>query len=304
MARKRLVVVGLLFATCQMQPALPDGAECWSLSGRALYAPELSPDLLKKREANLAAARTHADANPQERDAAIWVGRRLGYLGRYREAIAIYTEALRRWPGDAFLLRHRGHRLISVRDFARAQQDLRQAALACRTIMDEVEPDGLPVPGRPPHSTLHFNVHYHGALASFLLGDFEDAEGRWLDCLAVSTNDESRVAVTHWLWSTRMRLGDLAGAADAVRGITADMDIVENKSYHQLCLLYNGKLKSDRVQIGEGSSGAALQYGLAHYRLVTMGMAAARPHLEVLAADAGWASFGVIAAEAELARAR
>lgn len=304
MARRKLVVLGLLLAACQMQLALPDGAECWSLSGRALHAPELSPDLRQEREANLAVARRHADSNPQDRDAAIWVGRRLGYLGRYREAIAIYTEALQRWPGDAFLLRHRGHRYISVRDSARAQRDLRQAALACRTTMDEVEPDGLPVPGRPPHSTLHFNVHYHGALASFLLGDFDDAERRWLDCLAVCSNDESRVAVTHWLWSTRMRLGDVAGAAAAVLGITAGMDIVENKSYHQLCLVYGGKLKVDQVKVGEGSSGAALQFGLAHYLLVTKGLAAARPQLEALAEDAGWASFGVIAAEAELARAR
>jgi len=272
------------------------------LSGRALYAPELPADVRNHYEANLAAARAHAASHPDDRDGAIWVGRRLGYLGRYRDAIATYTEALQRWPGDAFLLRHRGHRYLSVRETALARQDLSQAAIACRTTIDEIEPDGLPVPGRAPHSTLHFNVHYHLGLASFLLGDFGAAERQWLDCLAVSSNDESRVAVSHWLWSARMRQGNVAGAAAVVQGITADMDIVENQSYHQLCLLYGGKLSSAAVQVGEGSSGAALQFGLAHYLLVTQGRAAARPHLELLAADSGWASFGVLAAEAELLR--
>jgi len=290
-----------LLTACQAPP-LPDGAECWSLSGQALRPPALSEALRLEREANLEAASRYASQHPDDRDAAIWVGRRLGYLGRYRDAIATYSAALQRWPGDAFLLRHRGHRYISIREFDLAQRDLGDAAMACREVVDEIEPDGLPVPGRPPHSTLHFNVHYHGALAAFLLGDFATAERRWLDCLAVCRNDESRVAVTHWLWSTRMRLGDVGGAGAAVAGITKDMDIVENKSYHQLCLLYGGKMTVAELQVGEGSSGAALRFGLAHYRLVTEGMAVARPQLEALAGDPGWAAFGVIAAEAEVAR--
>jgi len=304
MARRTIVVVGLLLAACQMQAPLPEGAECWSLSGRALQPPKLSTAVEAQYEANLLAARRDAVNNPDDRDAAIWVGRRLGYLGRYRDAIDVYTEALQKWPSDPFLLRHRGHRYISVREFELARADLRQAAEQCRTTMDMVEPDGLPVPGRPPHSSLHFNVHYHGALAAFLLGDFDEAESRWLDCLAVSNNDESRVAVTHWLWSARMRKGDVAGAAACVLGVTSDMDIVENKSYFQLCQLYAGKLSRSQLTAGEGSSGAALLFGLAHHRLVTEGFAAARAELEQLAANPGWAAFGAIAAEAELARAR
>ena len=101
-----------------------------------------------------------------------------------------------------------------------------------------------------------------------------------------------------------MRLGDVGGAAAAVAAITADMDIVENTSYHQLCLLYGGKLTPEQLQFRLGSSGAAGRFGLAHYELVTAGLGAARPQLEAVAEDSGWASFGVIAAEAELARLR
>ena len=302
MACRRLVVVVSLWLLAGCQAPLPDGAEAWSLSGRALHAPELSKEVRAERESNLSAAREVLAANPEDREAAIWVGRRLGYLGRYREAIDVFSDALARLPGDAFLLRHRGHRYLSVREFGKARADFDAAAIACRTTPDEVEPDGLPVPNRPPHSTLHFNVHYHRALVAFVMGDFDAAVAGWLDCLAVCHNDESRVAVTHWLWCARMRSGDPAGAAAVVAGITADMDIVENKSYHQLCLLYRGQLHREKIYVGEGSSGAALRFGLAHYDLVTKGRKAAQWQLEQLAADPGWASFGVIAAEAELTR--
>jgi hypothetical protein len=165
-----------------------------------------------------------------------------------------------------------------------------------------VEPDGLPVPGRPPHSSLHFNVYYHLALAFFVQGEMELAVEAWLRCLACSDDDESRVAVTHWLWCARMRSGDVAGARATVQAITADMDIVENRAYHQLCLLYRGERTPGQLTAGEGSAGAALRFGLAHHALVAGDRAQGEAALEELALDPGWAAFGVIAAEAEVAR--
>lgn len=300
--RRLLVLFVLLLGACQTP--LPTGAEAWSLAGEPLFPPKLSPELLTSRERNLAAARQEQYAHQDDRDVAIWVGRRLGYLGRYREAIEVYSLALLRWPDDAFLLRHRGHRYLSVREFALARADLDAAALACRTTPDEIEPDGLPVPGRPPHSSLHFNVHYHRGLTAFVMGDYSAAQRYWLDCLAVCRNDESRVAVAHWLWSARMRCGDVAGASAVVAAIAPDMDIVENTSYHQLCLLYGGRLERADLQAGAGSSGAALMFGLAHYDLVTGASASAYRLMAQLVLDAGWSSFGVIAAESELARTR
>lgn len=298
-AARILLLAGCGLAACA---GLPPGAECRSLAGRALYPPELAADRRAEHEALLAGARAALAADPDDRDAAIWVGRRLGYLGRFREAIAAYGEALRRWPNDPFVLRHRGHRWITVREFGRAVRDLERAAAACRTVLDEVEPDGLPVPGREPHSTLHFNVYYHLGLARFLAGDFAAAEAAWLRCLACCTNDESRVAVAHWLWSVRMRRGDPAGAAAVVAGIGPELDVVENTSYHQLCRFYAGSLARDAIQVPGGSAGAALRFGLAHFDLVTGERAAARRQFEDLAALEGWTAFGVIAAEVERAR--
>jgi len=291
-----------LLALAACRATVPDGVEALALDGRPLAAPAMAAAVEADRLAKLEAARDALRAAPDDREAWIWVGRRLGYLGRYRDAIRVYTEALERWPSDPFLLRHRGHRFLSVRELSRAVDDLSRAAVACRTTPDEVEPDGLPVPGRPPHSSLHFNVHYHLALARFLRGEFAAAVDAWLLCLACSDDDESRVAVTHWLWCARMRCGDPAGAAASVQGITADMDVVENTAYHQLCLLYKGERSRGQLKAGEGSSGAAMRFGLAHHALVAGDREVGQAALRELALDPGWAAFGVIAAEAEVAR--
>ena len=137
--------------------------------------PVMSADVLAKRETDLAAARAAHEKNPHDADALIWVGRRLGYLGRYRDAIDVFTEGVKKHPRDARMLRHRGHRWITLRDFDRAIRDLDRAAELVRGTPDQIEPDGLPNARNIPTSTLQSNIWYHLGLAHFLKGDFEAA---------------------------------------------------------------------------------------------------------------------------------
>jgi tetratricopeptide (TPR) repeat protein len=299
------VLAGLAaVAACSAPPAkpLPDGAEAWSLDGRALYPPALPDAVRAPAEAELAAARALYERGPHVRDSAIWYGRRLGYLGRFRAAIEVYTANLRDHPDDPRLLRHRGHRWITVREFAAAESDLARAARCAAPLPIEVEADGQPVAGRPPHSTLQYNIHYHLGLARWLQGDFAGAEAAWRECLRVAQNDESRVAVSHWLWCACTRQGDDERAAAVVAPIHAAMDVVENTAYLELCLLYRGDRSLEQLRQGEGSSGAALAFGRAHWQLVRGDRASAFAELGALAANQVWPAFGVIAAEAELRR--
>jgi tetratricopeptide (TPR) repeat protein len=309
MAQRRLLILlplltALTVGACHV---LPEKAECFSIDGIPLRSQPADAATQTQREADLAAAEAKWRGAPEDKEAAIWYARRLGYVGRFRDAVRVLSETLDFHPGDAFLLRHRGHRWITLREFGKAALDLERAAAACRTTVDEVEPDGQPTPGRPPHSSLHYNVHYHLGLALFLARDFELAERAWLACLAIARNDESRVAVTHWLWCVRIRLGDVAGAQAVVAPIHESMDVVENVAYLNLCLLYGGKKARTAIEPRTGSSGSALAFGLAHYEMVTGDRKQARRELRELrdsARTGGWAAFGVIAAEVELDRWR
>ena len=89
-------------------------AEAASLLGRPLARPPLTADRQATLEANLATATAAFVKAPDDADAILWLGRRTAYLGRFREAVEIYTRGIARHPRDARFYRHRGHRYLCL----------------------------------------------------------------------------------------------------------------------------------------------------------------------------------------------
>lgn len=56
----------------EAQAFLPPDVEAMSLLGKPLTAPELAPEVQKKREQELAQAQRDYDAHPESADAIIW----------------------------------------------------------------------------------------------------------------------------------------------------------------------------------------------------------------------------------------
>ena len=284
--------------------ALPEGAEAFSLLGEPLYPPQPSPEVAARQAEDEAAARADYEASPDDADAIIWLGRRIGYTGRYREAIDVFSEGVRKHPGDARMYRHRGHRWISVREFDRAIEDLSHAAGLVQSLSDEVEPDGQPNERGIPTSTLQSNIHYHLALAHYLKGDFETALQSYEDYFAVTTNPDQLVAISHWWYMALRRLGRDEEAAAVLERITADMDVIENTSYHRLLLMYKGEISADELWNPEedNPAGVAIAYGVAAWHLYNGRTEQAEEMFRRILEGSGWAGFGYIAAEAEIAR--
>jgi tetratricopeptide (TPR) repeat protein len=287
--------------------ALPPGAEAVSLLGTPLRSTPPEGEGGERMRRQLDEARAAYEASPESADAAIWLGRRTAYLGRYRDAIAIFTEAIARHPDDARLYRHRGHRLITVRRLDSAIADLERAASLVRGRADEVEPDGLPNARNVPTSTLQSNIWYHLGLAHYLMGDFERALGAYRACMEVSRNPDMLVATSHWLYMTLRRLGRDHEAAEVLEPIRRDMDIIENGSYHRLLLMYRGELPADSLlPAGElrGLDDVTTAYGVGNWHLYNGRRDEGQRIFRAIVAGDQWAAFGHIAAEAELARRR
>ena len=284
--------------------SLPEGAEAVSLLGETLYPPQPSPEVAARQAEDEAAARADYEADPGDADAIIWLGRRIGYTGRYREAIEVFSEGAAGHPEDARMYRHRGHRWISVREFDRAIEDLSHAAALVAGEPDEVEPDGQPNERGIPTSTLQSNIHYHLALAHYLKGDFEAALPSYEDYFAVTTNPDQLVAISHWWYMALRRLGRDDEAAAVLERITADMDVIENTPYHQLLLMYKGEIDADELWNPEEDdpSGVAIAYGVAAWHLYNGRAEQAEDMFRRILEGSGWAGFGYIAAEAEVAR--
>jgi len=270
-------------------------------------APPASPEARREMEARLAEARAAYRRNPRDADAAIWLGRRTAYLGRFREAVDIYTRGLRQHPRDARFLRHRGHRLITLRRFREAAADLSRAARLVRGQPDEVEPDGIPNERNTPTSTLQSNIWYHLGLAHYLLGDFPSALRAYRECLKVSRNPDMLVATSHWLYMTLRRAGRDREAARVLDRITPEMDIIENRDYHRLLMLYKGEttpeaLLAETERAGSALGNTTVGYGVGNWHLYHGRRAGAAALFRRVTSSPQWTSFGYIAAEADLKR--
>ncbi len=279
---------------------LPEGAEAISLLGEPLYPSPASAEQARDIEV----ARADYDADPDDADAIIWLGRRVGYTGAFRDAIEIFSEGIEKYRDDARMYRHRGHRWISVREFDRAIEDLSHAAALVRGEEDEVEPDGQPNARGIPTSTLQSNIHYHLALARYLQGDFEGALPSYEAYMAVTTNPDQLVAISHWWYMALRRLGRDAEAAAVLEPVTAELDVIENTSYHRLLLMYRGELDADELWDPESGdpAGVAVAYGVATWHLYNGREAQAAEMYRRILEGSGWAGFGYIASEAEIAR--
>lgn len=279
-------------------------AEATSLLGKPLIPPPIPSETRIRLEADLSAARAALSKAPADPGALIWVGRRTAYLGRYREAIGVFTEGVQRFPVDARFLRHRGHRYITVREFEKAIADLERAQTLVAGKPDEVEPDGQPNAQGIPLTTLQSNIRYHLALAYYLKGDFTKAAPVWLAARDAVKNPDNLVSATHWLYLTLRRLGRTDEATKALALITPGLTVIENGSYHTLCLLYKGERQVNDVVMnsGGGSAGAAVLYGASAWLHLNNRTAEAEVLWRGLVDGPEWAPFGVIAAEAELAR--
>jgi len=278
-----------------------------SLLGDTLRNFPLSDAARTRYLAQLDTAQQAYTRAPANIDSLIWYGRRLGYLGRLQEAIAVYTHGLTLAPDNPWLLRHRGHRYLSVREFDKAIADFQRAEQLTAGKPDEVEPDGQPNALNQPIGTLQSNVRYHLALAHYLKGNYAEAARVAQAELDVASNDDRRVSMTHWLYHSLRRAGRVEDAIKSLDGISANMQIIENSNYHKLVQMYKGLLPIDSVLPANTTGELSVQdvssaYGVAAYMLGNGQEAEAKDLMQRIVQAGQWGAFGSIAAEADLAR--
>ena len=297
--RTCIILFGVLLVSCG-QPHTESDIQAVSLLGDVLYSPEPSESALKK----YAEAKANYEKEPDNPDALIWYGRRTAYLGKYREAIEIYSEGIEKFHEDARIYRHRGHRYVSIRKFDKAIQDFEHAATLIAGTEDRIEPDGMPNAQNIPVSSLHTNIWYHLGLAYYLKNDLENALRVYQEGINASQNDDMLVATTHWLYMTLRLLGRKEEAKEALQPIHSKMNVIENMVYHRLCLFYKDLLPFESITDSEFSSvmNDAVAYGVGNWYFYNDDKEKAKETFQKLLRKKSWASFGYIAAESDFAR--
>jgi len=258
--------------------------EVISLLGKKLYAIPATGEELLKLQDELREAIKKVEANPEDPENIIMYGRRLAYLWRYHDAIDVYSKGIKRFSDHAMLYRHRGHRYISVRLFDKAVADLARAS----ELNDH-----------------DFDIWYHLGLAHYLKGEFQQALNAYRNCMKVAENDDSKIAISNWLYITFRRLGKEDDALRVLDGIREGMEVEENQSYYDLLLFYKGqKTEAEISAMAEASdlNMATIGYGVSCWYLYNNQKQKAVAYFEKIVEGKYWPAFGFIAAEAELAR--
>lgn len=266
--------------------------------------PVLSAEARVRMEASLDEARTAYRRDSTHPDVIIWYGRRLAYLGFYREAIETFSYGYRLHPADARFLRHRGHRWITLRCNSEAVIDLVKAAELVQGKPDQVEPDGMPNAQNIPTSTLQSNIWYHLGLALYLEKDYARAVEAYKNGLKKSDNPDMYMAMAYWLYISLRRAGKEEEARALLQTVESGAKLIENEDYYTMLLLYKGNLtEADALQKLRPEAGslsnATTGYALGLYFLLKGDADRARGLWKEVLGGSQWSSFGYIAAERE-----
>ena len=201
---------------------------------------------------------------------------------QFREAIATFTRGLDIEPDNALLLRWRGHRYLSVREFDRASADLTRGSKIDPTI---------------------YGIWYHLGIVQFVRGDFAAAAASFAKAQPIAPDAAELAGSTDWLWMSLSRAG-LGAEAKAMLDRRPDSKPVTN-AYTRRLQLYRGEIgpeavvtaaDTDEVQV------ATLAFGLGNWYLLRGDKPLARAWFERSVQSGGWPGFGYIASEAELRR--
>lgn len=259
--------------------------EIISLLGIPYYAEPAEGEALEKLEKELLEAEAALAEAPDDPEAKVMLGRRLAYLWRYHESIASYTQSLADHPDFAPLYRHRGHRYISIRRFGAAARDLAHA--------NRLHPND-------------FDILYHLGLARWLQGDYQGAKKAYEAYLPLCENDDQRVPLSYWLYSTLRRLDLDTEAAEILNSLGDDLNIKEDSVYYfNIMRLFRGELtEEDIYELMKENDLAAgtIGYGLGLWHLFANRKEDASLAFQSVLKGKYWPAFGFIAAEVEIAR--
>jgi tetratricopeptide (TPR) repeat protein len=313
-AMKKIVILSffvlaiLAFACKKNTPIPKEDWEAVALNGKKLYPPKESAASLRTKDSLLAIAQANFDADSNNLENIIWLGRRTAYQSRYKDAIEIFSRGIRKFPESPELYRHRGHRYISVRNFDSAIQDLQKAAALAKGRPSEIEPDGIPNQLNLPLSSLQFNIYYHLGLAYYLKGEFQTALTYYDTCMQWSVNPDLLTATADWTYMALRRTGQEEQAKLILEKITPDLEVIENDAYLQRLLMYKGLIApKSLLDLGNTDELVRLNvvtqgYGVGNWYLCNGDTARARNIFSKILETEQWAAFGYIAAEADLYR--
>ncbi len=230
----------------------------------------------------IARAESALVSDPRNVERIIQLGIAQSGARQFREAISTFTRGLTIAPDNPLLLRWRGHRYLSVREFDRAMEDLTRGSHLDSTI---------------------YGIWYHLGIVRYSRGDFAGAAEAFTRAQPRAPDAGELAGATDWLWMSLMRAGRNA-EAQAMLARRPD-SLTATNAYARRLKLYRGEIGPDEVITAADTADvqlATLSYGLGNWYLLRSDTTRARSWFERSISSGGWPAFGFIVSEIELGR--
>ena len=271
----------------QLEPLPGTTVQYRSPEGEVYRAMPATPDVLAAQE-QLEGDRAHMPRY-------ITLGVAQSGVRQFREAIATFTRGLAAIPNNgtaqskrdrAMLLRWRGHRYLSVREFAKADADL-TAGYALDSI--------------------NYGILFHLGVLRYLQGNFAQAATLFAKAQPRAPDGGELTGSTDWLWLSLSRAGRTAQATAMLARKPDSLAAPPGYAYASRLELYRGIVAPDQLFTPADTADvqiATLSYGLGAWYLVRGDTVRARGSFERAMQGGGWPGFAFMASEVELRRLR
>ena len=205
---------------------------------------------------------------------------------QFREAIATFTRGLEIEPNNALLLRWRGHRYLSIREFDRALADLTRGGAIDGTI---------------------YGIWYHLGIVQYVRGEFAAAAASFARAQPIAPDPGELAGSIDWWWMSLSRAGRGAEAKAMLDRRLESKSAPVTNAYTRRLQLYRGEIGPDTVLTPADTDEvqiATIAYGVGNWYLVRGDKAQARVWFARSIQSGGWPGFGFILSEVELSRLR
>ncbi|MCU0636711.1 MAG: tetratricopeptide repeat protein [Gemmatimonadaceae bacterium] len=203
---------------------------------------------------------------------------------QFREAIETLTRGLAIAPENVMLLRWRGHRYLTVREYDKGYADL--------------------VRGYAIDSA-NYGILYHLGVVRMIRGEFDAAADAFARAQRVPPSANEMAGSTDWRWMALARAGRRR-EGDAMLATRPDsVPTTPGYAYARRLAMYRGVTRPESLIVASDTAdvqASTLHYGLGNWYLVQGDTARAREHFKAAVKSGGWPAFGFQLAEVELRR--
>jgi len=298
MKKSFLLGVLLFLASVTGKGQNKETPQAYSLSGKPLFSSAPDAIVLKKSDSVIQTIR--AKGNLLEDDF-IEIGKQLVASARYKEAVENYTNGLNKFPESFKILRHRGHRYLTLRKLNLVVADLLKARELIKPQPDVWDFDAK---GNQTDTYQH-QIEYHLGVYYFLKESYKEAVAAFEKSLKEAHEGNEIVGTTDWLYNSYQRNGQKEEAEKLLTTITQDFNADKEQAYFRRIMLYKGvvmpnelvdeTLPAEKMSIQDVTK----LYGLANWYSFQGNKEKAKELYAKIIKSNSWPAFAYLASETE-----